>query len=90
MSGYELRRRLSQAFDLPQDVSLDLPRILLVGRLQLVVENHRGLIDYTPERITVGVPRGQLAVWGRDLVIGSISPEELSVTGQIDGVRFEG
>ncbi|MGE5591972.1 MAG: sporulation protein YqfC [Bacillota bacterium] len=86
---YHLKRRLTDLFDLPQDVTLDLPRILLVGGLQVIVENHRGLIAYTPSRVAVGVTRGQVAIEGEELEIGIINPEEIMVLGRIRALLLE-
>ncbi len=86
---YQLKRRLTDLFDLPQDVTLDLPRILLVGGLQVIVENHRGLIEYTPNRVAVGVTRGQVAIEGEELEIGIINVEEIMVLGRIRALLLE-
>lgn len=87
--GYHLKRRLTDLFDLPQDVTLDLPRILLVGGLQVIIENHRGLIEYTPNRVAVGVTRGQVAIEGEELEIGIINVEEIMVLGRIRALLLE-
>lgn len=89
MRPEELKRRLAEMLDLPADVTLELPRILLMGPLQLAIENHRGLIEYTGDRITVGVPKGQVTVEGEELVIGTITNEEITVLGRIRALRFE-
>lgn len=86
---YQLKRRLTDLFDLPPDVTLDLPRILLVGGLQVIVENHRGLIEYTPNRVAVGVTRGQVAIEGEELEIGIINVEEIMVLGRIRALLLE-
>lgn len=89
MDGSDFRRRLSQLLDLPADVTLDLPKILIVGPLQMAVENHRGLIEYSPERLVVAVSRGQMVIKGRGLIIGTITSEEITVLGEIQSLSFE-
>ena len=86
---FHLKRRLTDLFDLPQDVTLDLPRILLVGGLQVILENHRGLAEYSPERVVVGVARGQVAITGEGLEIGVINTEEITVLGRIRALSLE-
>ncbi|MHB9144143.1 MAG: sporulation protein YqfC [Symbiobacteriia bacterium] len=87
--GFHLKRRLTDLFDLPRDVTLDLPRVLLVGGLQVVIENHRGLIEYAPMRVAVGVARGQLVIQGEQLEIGIINAEEIMVLGRIRALSLE-
>ncbi len=89
MDGQDFRRRLSQLLDLPADVTLDLPKILIIGPLQMAIENHRGLVEYTPERLVVALSKGQMVVSGRSLIIGTITSEEITVLGEIESLRFE-
>lgn len=90
MRPEELKRRLTEAFDLPDEVTLDVPRVLLLGRLRVEVENHRGLVGYEPNLVVLGVARGQLHVHGADLVIHEVSAEAVRITGRIDSLHFEG
>lgn len=83
-----LRQRLAEALDLPQDVVLDLPRIIAVGHLQVIVQNQRGLVEYTPERVVLGLTAGRLVVRGEELRIGSVTAEEVTITGQVRAIEF--
>ena len=83
-----LRRRLAEALDMPPDVVLDVPRLIAVGHLQVLVQNYRGLVEYTPDRVVLGTTPGRLAVRGEDLRIGTISDEEIIITGQIAAIEF--
>lgn len=83
-----LRQKLANLFELPGDVLLDLSRMTLVGTTQMLVENHRGLVEYNPGRVTLSVPNGEATIEGEDLLIRSISPEAITITGRITGVRF--
>lgn len=84
-----LRLRLSDALELPPDVVLNLPRITLVGSIQLAVENHRGIVLYTPEQIKLSLPEGVLAVEGKNLSIRNLYSVDLIVDGEIQTLRFE-
>lgn len=90
MTEPEWKRRLTELLELPADVTLDLPRVLIIGQLHLTVENHRGLVEYSEERVIIGVPTGRLVVLGDDLAIGFIDANEVTVLGQIRSVRFAG
>lgn len=83
----DLRGRLTSLFDLPGDVVLDVARIILIGDLELAVENHRGLVEYTPQRVVIAIPGGRLVVVGGGLTIGSITSEEITLTGRITGLE---
>jgi len=75
--------KLVRALDLPQDIVFSLPKTTLIGDVQVLVENHRGLIKYSPQEIRIRTGRGELVVTGSRLRIGSILPQELVVDGRI-------
>lgn len=84
----KLRKWTAAILDLPQDVALDLPRVTMIGGLQLTVENHRGVIHFSPRSLRLAMERGEMEVSGEDLVIRSIGSEEVFVEGQILGVTL--
>ncbi|MEW6724523.1 MAG: sporulation protein YqfC [Bacillota bacterium] len=84
----KIRTRLADTFELPKDVLLDLPRLTIIGTLQLVVENHRGLIEYTPARVRISLGAAELVVTGTDLVISSAYEEEIMILGHLGSVEF--
>lgn len=82
------RQKLANTLELPKDVVLDLPRITILGDLQVTIENHRGIIQYTSEQVLVGMSKGRILVTGEDLVIGVIHEEEMTVTGLLETIAF--
>jgi len=88
--GGRIKGKIAGMLELPGDLVFDLPRITLIGTVEMTVENHRGLIEYSPERVVIGFGRGQITVKGLDLVIGRIVPDEVTLTGQISSVDLEG
>ncbi|AIW40816.1 MULTISPECIES: sporulation protein YqfC [Paenibacillus] len=86
----KLRKWASETLELPQDILFDLPRLTLIGSRQLYVENHRGVVDFTPNQLVLALEKGRLRVSGHDLVITSILPEQVSVEGHITDIQMEG
>ncbi len=83
-----VRQRLANLLELPSDVVLDLPRVVLVGNVQAVIENHRGLIEYSPGRVRVGLDAGQLVLTGESLVIGTVGAEDMIILGRLTGLEY--
>ncbi len=81
-------RRVVQAAGLPEDVVLGLPRILMRGDSQLLLENHRGVVEYAPEKLRVRTALGMLTVEGERLVLSSLGEEDLMISGSIRGLLF--
>lgn len=78
-----LKRRVANFLELPKELILDFPRITLVGNGELTIANHRGVIEYTPVKVVVGVYQGQVEVSGEDLSISHVFPDEIRITGKI-------
>ncbi|NGQ94116.1 sporulation protein YqfC [Brevibacillus sp. SYP-B805] len=83
-----LRHLAVGILDLPQDVVLEVPRITMIGHLQMYIENHRGVLHFTDQELRLLLTNGQLLVNGEQLVIRAILPEEVLLEGKIGGVKF--
>lgn len=83
-----MRQRVARALELPSDLMLDVARLSLIGDLELLIENHRGLAEYNPEQVTFHTPAGRISVTGENLEIGSISPDGITVLGRIRSITY--
>jgi sporulation protein YqfC len=79
---------LAHFLELPKELVMGLPRITVLGDIQLVVENHRGIIEYTTEKVRIGTSIGELRVAGTDLALRTIFPEEIAVDGKIRSIEM--
>lgn len=84
----QIQNQFADFLEIPQDALLDLPRITIIGDLRLFLENHRGIIEYTSEKIRVSVSGGQLEITGQNLALKNIKPDEIAVEGRIDTLAF--
>jgi sporulation protein YqfC len=79
---------MADILEIPGEIAFDLPKIILVGNVQVVIENHRGIVEYTTESVRVVVSAGEVAVRGRELILRNILPDELCIEGEIEGLSF--
>ena len=78
------KEKVAEFFDLPRDSILDVPRIVVVGNMELAVENHLGIIEYTSSSMAIATARGRVAIRGKDLAISSITKTLIGVRGVIE------
>ena len=83
-----IKESISELLELPKDIVLDLPRITLVGNLQLYVENHKGLIEYSNQRIRINTKSGIMRIIGKNLTIKTVIAEEIIIVGVIEHIEF--
>ncbi|MDP5273093.1 sporulation protein YqfC [Chengkuizengella axinellae] len=84
----KLRKFTANVLDLPKDVIFDLPRITMIGNMQLYVENHRGVVQFTTDKLTLKLSVGHLEIIGKDLVIRAILSEEVFIEGVVEDVKY--
>lgn len=82
-----LKRKTIQALDVPSDVILDMPRLTMIGFLQLYIENHHGVLLFSEQELRLLLKKGQLIIRGNNLVIRTILSEELLLEGYIRGIE---
>ena len=84
----ELFRRMVCAAGLPEDVMLGMPRMVLCGGRRMLMENHQGIVEYGPERLSVKTAAGVVIVEGEDLTLASLGETDLMVTGEIRRIEL--
>lgn len=86
---HKMKRIAAGLLDLPQDVILDLPRITMIGPLQMYIENHRGVLTFHSHELRLLLSnKGQLLIKGERLTIRQILPEEVLLEGFIREVHY--
>ncbi|MBP8819450.1 MAG: sporulation protein YqfC [Syntrophomonadaceae bacterium] len=83
-----IRQAMAEFLDIPRDLVLDLPRVTLVGRNELYIENHRGVIEYNLNRLRVNLSRGYLEIEGNELEIKALMADEMKVTGEVLAIKY--
>lgn len=64
-------------------------RVIISGDNSVRVENHRGLLEYTPTALTASRRNGIVRVRGEGLEIGAMDSECLIIRGRISAVDME-
>ncbi|WP_371370652.1 sporulation protein YqfC [Sporomusa aerivorans] len=80
---------LAGFLEIPQDLVLDLPRITMLGNKQLLVENHKGIIEYTPSLVRIKLSQGELFVCGEELMLGNLQAEQILIEGIVQEVKYD-
>jgi len=82
------RKIAAGVLDLPKDITMEMPRITMIGQYQMYIENHRGVLHFSDKELRLLLTKGQLLIKGSNLVIRAILPEEVLVEGMIHQVIF--
>ncbi|MBO8126753.1 MAG: sporulation protein YqfC [Firmicutes bacterium] len=82
----ELIKGASQFLDLPEEVILALPKVTVIAGVQVIIENHRGVIQYRPSCLRIRTSAGELRLEGTNLSIASINATEIVVDGKLSAM----
>jgi len=88
MKSYKARESIAELLEFPKDIMLDTSKITMIGNLQILVENHKGIIEYTDKKMRINTRFGMLEIEGEKLHLKSISADEITINGKIVKLLF--
>ncbi len=62
-------------------------KLTLLNGKELLIEGHKGVLEYLENSLTVRIRGGKLSVQGESVIIDEINEEELLVKGKIDKIE---
>ena len=69
-------------------VAVGVPIVTVTGRGQVHIENHRGLIGYSTEEVSLNAGRLIIRLRGTNLELKDMSDLELIVTGTVSSIEY--
>lgn len=90
MGDKHLFERVAKAVDLSTEPVPGKPLVEIVGDRAVLIENHCGVISYSPECVLVKTKRGCISVNGSGLVLTKMSKEQLRICGTVRNVELRG
>ena len=75
---------------IPPEIGSDVPRMILSGREELLIEQHGGLFSYESKCIRIRTKMGVVTVNGENLVIQYFGLQDLLIRGKISGLLLDG
>jgi sporulation protein YqfC len=83
----KIKNKITAILDLPKEIVLNLPLISVIGIEEFTIENYKGIIEYTEERMRISTSCGILKIEGKKLCLKQITAENIAITGTIS--KFE-
>lgn len=80
--------KIIERLELPQDIILGVPLLSMQGNAELMIENHRGLLQYDSDEIRVRTKTFTVQVTGRKLTIQEYRKDVLIIRGKIERMQF--
>lgn len=83
-----LKQRVSNIFELPKEIVLNLPLVTIIGSQEMLIENYKGIIEYSEIKVRINTSCGVLKIEGKKLLINQMTKENLKITGKITAFEY--
>lgn len=80
--------QLSEVFEVPKDVAMGEAIITLTGKREALIENYKGIVEYTNEYIKILTKNGVIEFKGSNFNITYLTNEEIKVAGSIIEINY--
>lgn len=81
--------RLDTILDIPKEVSTNIPKITVSGFEEILIENHKGILEYEEFFIRLNTYIGIININGFNLKLEEMTSDDIMVKGKIDSIDFE-
>ncbi len=83
------RQKVLDSFDFPKDISMELPKIIVVGNKEITIENHKGLLAFENNIVKIGSRIGAITIKGSNFEILFIGDCTITISGVFYGISYE-
>lgn len=80
---------LIDKLDLPRDVVLDVPKIIIIGRSEITIENHKGILTFDESHLKINTNSSPITIKGNKFEILYISTGTITISGHFDSIEYE-
>lgn len=79
---------ISDKFELPKDVIMNLPRIIVVGKEEITIENHKGILSFNSNMVKINSGIGTVIVEGKNFEILFMGGSTLTIGGKFESIVY--
>ena len=84
----DIAKKISEVLEIPPEAMLSIPKITLVGKERVLVENYTALLDYKKDNLRLKYEGGVIDILGKNFEIKVIGEENIAVSGEIASVKL--
>ena len=74
--------------ELPKEALMNYPLITMTGKEEVMIENYKGILEYSEERIRISTSAGVLRLTGKKLLLRQVTSDNIGIIGVIDKIEF--
>ena len=83
------RNKINRLLEIPKEVYLDVPKLIIVGFEEMVIENYKSILEYEDFFIRINTNIGILNVNGFNLKLENMTNDDIKILGKIESIDIE-
>ena len=80
---------LDKFLELPKEVCSNVPKIIITGFDEMLIENFKGILEYEEFYIRINTYIGIININGYQLKLENMTDDDIRVSGKIESFDFE-
>lgn len=83
----DFAERMTTKLGIEPDIAVGKSKVTMLGANELQIENHNGIVEYSPETVRINTEKGVLLVEGTNLFLNVFDKDRIVVSGIIHHFR---
>ena len=80
---------LDKILEMPQEICSDIPKIIITGFDEMIIENFKGILEYEEFFVRINTHIGVVNINGFNLNLENMTNDDIKVTGKIESIDME-
>ena len=81
--------RIDRILEIPQELYSNIPKIIITGFEEMIIENLKGILEYEDYYIRINTSIGIINVNGYNLKLENMTNDDIKITGKIEKFDIE-
>ncbi len=81
--------RMNKFLEIPKEVCSDIPKIIITGFDEILIENYKGILEYEEFFVRISTHIGIININGYNLNLDKMTDDDIKVRGKIESMDIE-
>ena len=82
-------KRLDKLLEIPQEVCSNIPKFVITGFEEIIVENYKGILEYEDFFVRINTHIGIVNINGYNLNLQTMTNDDIKISGKIESIDIE-
>lgn len=82
-------RKIDELLELPKEVCSNVPKIIITGFDEMIIENFKGILEYEEYFVRINTHIGIVNINGYGLSLENMTDDDIRVKGKIESLDIE-